>query len=188
MKDHTDRAEKSKSTINTKRHALSVRHKIYVRHDNVPGDLRLSIKLIKKCIADALRCEEVFVPCEISVLVVNNESMKELNKCFRGIDASTDVLSFPLQELIPGDFKIPFSGNVIDGDVVPPPLQLGDIVISAETVRDQAAEFGHTTERETAYLTIHSLLHLLGYDHIDEAEGKRQMRLREEAILINGNN
>ena len=178
--------------------ANKLRHKIYARHENVANDSRLSIKLIKRCICDALQLEGVNIPCEISVLIVDNEAIKELNSSFRGIDTPTDVLSFPLQEFSPGDFAAsPNSSQARESEgrtlnnadksagvnAGTPPLPLGDIVISAERLREQAIEFGHSLERETAYLTIHSVLHLLGYDHIDEAEEKRLMRSREKEIL-----
>ena len=209
--------------------ANKLRHKIYARHENVANDSRLSIKLIKRCICDALRLEGVNIPCEISVLIVDNEAIKELNSSFRGINTPTDVLSFPLQEFYPGDFAASFDSSQageVEGSALnnadkssgtstmnnanksievstagtdedskgklkkytavntgAPPLPLGDIVISAERLREQAIEVGHSLERETAYLTIHSVLHLLGYDHIDEAEEKKLMRSREKEIL-----
>ena len=135
---------------------------------------------IKKCILAALRCEGVSAPCEINVFVCGDETIRAINKSSREIDKATDVLSFPMFTLTPGappaswdKFEDPGTGLV----------PLGDMAISLERAAQQAKEFGHSTKREVGYLTIHSILHLLGYDHVDEGPMKRQMRAREEAIL-----
>ena len=135
---------------------------------------------IKKCILAALRCEGVRAPCEINVFVCGDETIRAINKSSREIDKATDVLSFPMFTLTPGappaswgEFEDPGTGLV----------PLGDMAISLERAAQQAKEFGHSTKREVGYLTIHSILHLLGYDHVDEGPMKRQMRAREEAIL-----
>ena len=135
---------------------------------------------IKKCILAALRCEGVSAPCEINVFVCGDETIRAINKSSREIDKATDVLSFPMFTLTPGappaswdEFEDPGTGLV----------PLGDMAISWERAAQQAKEFGHSTKREVGYLTIHSILHLLGYDHVDEGPMKRQMRAREEAIL-----
>ena len=141
---------------------------------------RLSIPLIKRCIRHTLRLEGVDIPCEVSVLITDDIGIREINREFRKIDRSTDVLSFPAQEILsPG--RIIHQHGSIDSETGL--LPLGDIVFSAERVGIQASENAQTRERETAYLTIHSVLHLLGYDHTDEAEGKRLMREREREIL-----
>ena len=135
--------------------------------------------IIKKCIHAVLDAEGVRVPCEINVLVTNDPGIHVINKTSRGIDRPTDVLSFPMFELEPGnppqdwsDYEDPDSGRV----------PLGDMCISIERAVAQAQEFGHSTRREIGYLTIHSMLHLLGYDHLDEGPMKQQMRGREECI------
>ena len=135
---------------------------------------------IKKCILAALRCEGVSAPCEINVFVCGDETIRAINKSSREIDKATDVLSFPMFTLTPGappaswdEFEDPGTGLV----------PLGDMAISLERAAQQAKEFGHSTKREVGYLTIHSILHLLGYDNVDEGPMKRQMRAREEAIL-----
>ena len=134
---------------------------------------------LKKCIEAALEAEGVRVPCEINVLVTDNQTIRAINKAYRNIDRETDVLSFPMFQFEPG--KLP-------GDLTPyldPEtglLPLGDMAISYEKAKTQAEEFGHTAKRELGYLTIHSVLHLLGYDHVDEGPMKKQMRAREEAI------
>ena len=135
--------------------------------------------IIKTCINETLKAERVSVPCEINVLVTNDEGIHIINKTSRDIDRPTDVLSFPMFQLEPGnpptdwvDYQDPATGLV----------PLGDMCISLERAETQAEEFGHSLRREVGYLTIHSMLHLLGYDHLDEGEMKKQMRGREEAI------
>ena len=114
---------------------------------------------------------------EVSILITDNDGIQQINKEYREIDAPTDVLSFPILEFDEDGVMIEESGDY-DGDM----LLLGDIVISLERAKAQAEEYGHSFEREIGFLTVHSMLHLLGYDHLDEAEQKAQMRQREEAI------
>lgn len=135
--------------------------------------------IIRKCISETLAAERISVPCEINVLVTDDAGIQLINKTSRDLDKPTDVLSFPMFQLEAGnppadwvDYQDPATGLV----------PLGDMCISLERAVAQAKEFGHTTRREIGYLTIHSMLHLLGYDHLDEGEQKRQMRSREEAI------
>ena len=135
--------------------------------------------IIKKCINVTLKAEGISVPCEINVLVTNDAGIHIINKESRDIDRPTDVLSFPMFQLEPGnpptdweDYRDPASGLV----------PLGDMCISLERAEAQAKEFGHSLRREVGYLTIHSMLHLLGYDHLDEGPMKAQMRGREEQI------
>ena len=134
---------------------------------------------IKTCINAVLKQEGVPVKCEINVLVTDDKGIQTINRTARNIDKPTDVLSFPMFELAPGELPgdwTPYQDP--DTGLVP----LGDMCISLERAVAQAQEFGHTTRREVGYLTIHSMLHLLGYDHLDEGPQKRQMRAREEAI------
>lgn len=134
---------------------------------------------IRKCIHTALRMENVNVPCEINVLVTNDDGIRIVNRTSRGIDRATDVLSFPMFDLTAGSPPEDWSPYMdIDSNMVP----LGDMCISLERAKAQSLEFGHSLRREVGYLTIHSVLHLLGYDHMDEGEMKRQMRSREETI------
>ena len=135
--------------------------------------------IIKTCINETLKAERISVPCEINVLVTNDAGIHIINKTSRDIDRPTDVLSFPMFQLEPGnpptdwvDFQDPATGLV----------PLGDMCISLERAEAQAKEFGHSLRREVGYLTIHSMLHLLGYDHLDEGPMKAQMRGREEQI------
>ena len=138
---------------------------------------------ISKCITAALAHQGVNTPCEINVLVTDDAGIQVVNRESRHMDKPTDVLSFPMFQLIAGepptdwtDFQDPETGLV----------PLGDMCISLERAIAQAKEFGHSTRREVGYLTIHSMLHLLGYDHLDEGPQKRQMRAREEAIASSG--
>ena len=157
-----------------------IRHRIYARHGGVKAGERLSISVIKRCVLEALRSEGVDMACEVSVLITDDRGICELNHEFRGVDEPTDVLSFPLYEFSPPGWGSPGAGGV---DPESGLLPLGEIVISAGRARRQAEELGNSLDEETAYLTIHSVLHLLGYDHVDEAEGKKRMRGREKAIL-----
>ena len=135
--------------------------------------------IIRRCINAALDAEGIAVPCEINVLVTDDAGIRIVNRESRNLDRPTDVLSFPMFQLEAGNPPQDWSGyQDPETGLVP----LGDMCISLERAIAQAREFGHSTRREVGYLTIHSVLHLLGYDHLDEGEQKRQMRAREEAI------
>ena len=135
--------------------------------------------IIQKCIETTLKEENVTAPCEINVLVTNDRGIHAINKASRGIDRPTDVLSFPMFELEAGNPPEDWDDYL---DMETGLCPLGDMCISLERAIAQAKEFGHSTRREVGYLTIHSMLHLLGYDHLDEGPQKAQMRSREEAI------
>lgn len=135
--------------------------------------------IITKCIETTLAAENINVPCEINVMVTNDKGIHAINLASRQIDRPTDVLSFPMFELEPGNPPEDWDDYLdFETDMCP----LGDMCISLERAMLQAKEYGHSVKREVGYLTIHSMLHLLGYDHLDEGEMKRQMRAREEAI------
>ena len=134
---------------------------------------------LKTCIEAALEAEGVSVPCEINVLVTDNQTIRAINKAYRNIDRETDVLSFPMFRFEPGKLPADLTEYL---DPETGLLPLGDMAISYEKAAAQAKEFGHSVKRELGYLTIHSILHLLGYDHLDEGPMKKQMRAREEAI------
>ena len=134
---------------------------------------------IKKCIVATLDAEGVDVPCEISVLVTDDNGIHEINLASRQIDKPTDVLSFPMFQFEPGVLPEDWEDYL---DVETGLCPLGDMCISLERASAQALEFCHSVKREVGYLTIHSMLHLLGYDHLDEGPMKKQMRSREEAI------
>ena len=135
--------------------------------------------LIRKVIRTALAAEGVDFPCEVDVRVTNDETIHQINREMRQVDRATDVLSFPMFDLTPGELPDP----EMDADPGTGLVPLGDMVISWEHVAAQAKEYGHSNRRELAYLVVHSVLHLLGYDHLDEGVEKARMRAREEAIL-----
>jgi probable rRNA maturation factor len=154
-------------------------HKIYVKNkapDRIP---RISAIMVRRVVKATLACEGVDAECEVSVLVTDDAGIRAFNRDFRGIDEATDVLSFPSFNFKPGAF------DASDGekDAATGLLPLGDIVLSAERINAQAAKIGQTPEREATYLVIHSVLHLLGYDHEDEGEGGELMREREREAL-----
>ena len=117
-------------------------------------------------------------PCEVDVLLTDDDGIHEINRELRQVDRPTDVLSFPEFELTPGQLPGPEDADPGTG-LIP----LGDMVLSMERVAAQAREYGHSKRRELSYLVTHSVLHLLGYDHLDEGPMKAQMRAREEAIM-----
>ena len=135
--------------------------------------------VISKCVEATLRAEGIEAACEINVLVTNDRGIHAINKASRNIDKPTDVLSFPMFQLEAGNPPQDWE-EYLDFETGMCPL--GDMCISLERAIAQAKEFGHSVKREVGYLTIHSMLHLLGYDHLDEGEQKAQMRAREEAI------
>ena len=134
----------------------------------IPTGLRM---LIRRCCHAVLELEKFEGPAEISVTFTDNEQIKKLNAQYRNIDAATDVLSLPMGEN--GEYDT----NMETGAKI-----LGDIVISVEKAVEQAEAFGHTLQREVAYLTAHSVLHLLGYDHVENME-KVRMREKEELVM-----
>ena len=136
-------------------------------------------RLVKSAVRAALKAEGVSEECVVNVMLTDDEGIRRVNREFRNVDRATDVLSFPFNELVPGAFdpegceRDPESGRLL----------LGDMMISLERCASQGEEFGHGFEREIRYLTVHSVLHLLGYDHVDEGEMKRRMRAREKEIM-----
>lgn len=133
---------------------------------------------IRTTIVTALEAQGVPLGCEISVMITDDEGIRAINRSMRGVDSPTDVLSFPMFDMPAG--SLPSIGwTDPDTGLLP----LGDMCISLERAVAQAEEFGHSVEREVCYLTVHSVLHLLGYDHMDEGPMKARMREREEAIL-----
>ena len=154
-------------------------HKINITYDILTIQQPLVSAIIRKCIETTLSMEGVSAPCEINVMVTNDKGIHTINLASRQIDRPTDVLSFPMFELEPGNPPADWT-EYLDPETELCPL--GDMCISLERAQLQAKEFGHSARREVGYLTIHSMLHLLGYDHLDEGPMKRQMRGREEAI------
>ncbi len=155
------------------------RVRINMKFDN-PGVLNVpATRNIRRCISAVLDAEGITAACEINVLITDDAGIRAINAEMRDIDRATDVLSFPMFELEPGNPPRDWTPYLDPGTRLCP---LGDMAISLERAKAQAREFGHSVRREVGYLTIHSMLHLLGYDHLDEGPMKRQMRAREEAI------
>lgn len=146
---------------------------------DVPGAANdANCALIRRTIRTALAAEGLVAPCEVDVLLTDDDGIHEINREMRQVDRPTDVLSFPEFELTPGQLPGPEDADPGTG-LIP----LGDMVLSMERVSAQAREYGHSKRRELSYLVTHSVLHLLGYDHLDEGPMKAQMRAREEAIM-----
>ena len=136
----------------------------------VPTGIRM---LIRRCCHAVLELEEFEGSAEVDVSLVDNPQIHEINLEQRGIDAPTDVLSFPLGE-----------NGVYDKNPATGAYMLGDIVISMERAKAQAEEYGHTLQREVGYLSVHSMLHLLGYDHVEGGLEAVRMREKEEAVML----
>ena len=134
-------------------------------------DFDIIRKKAEKTITEVLRVENISENVEVSLSIVDKETIHKLNKDYRNVDRETDVLSFPMDE----------EGFDNEGN---PLILLGDIVICLDVAEDQAADFGHSLEREIMYLICHSTLHLLGYDHIEE-DDKKVMRSKEKEVMKN---
>ena len=147
---------------------------IYFMNDtDTPITYKLK-RLVRRAVCESLEYEGFYNDAEVSVTFTDNEGIRALNSEYRGIDKETDVLSFPLTDF--------------EGSEEPPAdeaaISLGDIVVSLEKARTQAEEFGHSFQREVAFLCVHSMLHLLGYDHVDSDEDDAEMRRRQSEILV----
>ena len=151
-----------------------MKHTIYSTNDQNKIELTTSLRnIVKKAIVAALDYQEIDFPVEISLTFVDNEKIHELNKEYRGKDAPTDVLSFPMFE----------DGEIEYDDESDEPCAIGDIVISLEKAVEQAEEYGHSLEREASFLAVHSVLHLLGFDHEVSEEDDEYMKESAEEIL-----
>ena len=147
---------------------------IYFLNDQEIFEITYAQKiLVRRAIEATLEYESYKNNAEFSVTFTDNAKIQSINKDFRGIDKPTDVLSFPLTDYECSD--LPLAND--------PQGSLGDIVISLERAKEQADEFGHSFEREVAFLTVHSTLHLLGYDHVNNEEEELDMRNRQSEIL-----
>ena len=147
--------------------------KIYFENGQQKEEVTYGLKmLIRRAVKATLSYEEIEEDCEVSVTFSDNEGIREINRKFRNIDRATDVLSFPL-----------FDEDGMDAHVEELDCMLGDIVLSLERAREQANEFGHSFKREVAFLTVHSVLHLLGYDHELSDEDDADMRKRQTEIV-----
>lgn len=157
---------------------MAKRHYIPVTAD-VPGVSEGLKALIRRSVRTALTVEGADFGCEVDVSVTDDAGIRQINRDMRQVDSPTDVLSFPAFDLVPGELP-----GEEDADPATGLVPLGDMVISLERVRAQAKEYGHSNRRELAYLTVHSVLHLLGYDHLDEGPQKAVMRAREDAVMV----
>ena len=147
---------------------------VYITNDQDQYPVTQKLRgLVRRSVNAALKYEDFQRPCEVSVTFTDNEGIRAINAEYRGIDVPTDVLSFPLTDYEGVDFPVADE----------PESSLGDIVISLERASEQADEFGHSFEREVAFLTVHSMLHLLGYDHVNSDEEDAEMRRRQREIL-----
>ena len=156
-----------------------MKNKINISYQTFSLRAPLMAPHIRKCITTTLAAENINVPCEINVMLTDDVGIHGVNLAMREIDKATDVLSFPMFQLEPGNPPADWEEyQDPETHLVP----LGDMCISLERATAQANEYGHSVKREVGYLTIHSVLHLLGYDHLDEGPMKKQMRGREEFI------
>ena len=147
---------------------------IYFTNEQDKKAITYSLKiLVRRAVEATLRYEGFANEAEVSVTFTDDEGIRRINAQFRNIDKPTDVLSFPLTDFEGGEEP------PVDGDEI----ALGDIVISLERAEAQAEEYGHPFEREVAFLCVHSMLHLLGYDHVDNEEDEADMRRRQTEIL-----
>jgi probable rRNA maturation factor len=135
-------------------------------------------KLLLDTVNSALAQECFDMPAEVSILLVDDEKIREINKEYRDIDKSTDVLSFPIVDMHEGEI-LSDEGDIDMDDNM---LLLGDIIISMETAVKQAAEYGHSLERELAFLTCHGVFHLIGYDHMNSEDEKKMMGKQEKLL------
>ena len=148
---------------------------IYFTNEQTKCPLTYKLKMLtRRAVETVIEHEQYNNACEVSITYTDNEQIHELNLQYRGVDRPTDVLSFPMMD---------FSGESEEPVADEPVVSLGDIVISLEKAAEQANEYGHSFEREVAFLTVHSMLHLLGYDHETSEEDERDMRARQRAVM-----
>lgn len=158
--------------MKTNKSSKKIKLKLYFKNEQVAEKVSVMLRrLIKNAIKTTLEFENFYGECEVSVTFTDNEGIRVLNSEYRGIDSATDVLSFPLND---------FSSDEFEEDEE---IALGDIVLSLEKAREQADTYGHSFEREVAFLCVHSTLHLLGYDHETGEEDENDMRYRQREIM-----
>lgn len=138
-------------------------------------------KLVNMVVEQVLRTENIKISCEVDITLVDDKKIREINNEYRNVDSSTDVLSFPILEGSEGNIKPEVGDFDTDGNAI-----LGDIVISMETARKQANEYGHSFERELAFLVTHGMLHLLGFDHEEKEEEKKMLEEQEKILTLAG--
>ena len=147
---------------------------LYFTNDQETVSVTYGLKrLLRRAVVETLAYEGFHNPCQVSLTFTDNEGIRMLNRDYRQIDRETDVLSFPLTD---------FEGSE-EPPADEPQVMLGDIVLSLEKAQSQAEEYGHSFEREAAFLCVHSMLHLLGYDHVNSEEEDLEMRRRQREIL-----
>ena len=158
--------------MKTNKGSKKIKLKLYFKNEQAAEKVSVMLRrLIRNAIKATLEFEDFYGECEVSVTFTDNEGIRVLNKDYRGIDSTTDVLSFPLND---------FSSDEFEEDEE---IALGDIVLSLEKAREQAYTYGHSFEREVAFLCVHSTLHLLGYDHETGEEDENDMRYRQREIM-----
>lgn len=158
--------------MKTNKGSKKIKLKLYFKNEQAAEKVSVMLRrLIRNAIKATLEFEDFYGECEVSVTFTDNEGIRVLNKDYRGIDSATDVLSFPLND---------FSSDEFEEDEE---IALGDIVLSLEKAREQAYTYGHSFEREVAFLCVHSTLHLLGYDHEIGEEDENDMRYRQREIM-----
>lgn len=139
--------------------------------------------IIEKAVKAALDFEKVEQKCDVCIIITDDENIHELNREHRAVDRPTDVLSFPMMELVPGEKMVVNPLELDESGAV----MLGDIVISIDRAKAQAEEYGHSEERELCFLTVHGMLHLLGYDHeLGEEEEKLHFSHQEKILEAMG--
>ena len=156
-----------------------MRYRIVISEEKENIAPRGFAKAIKKAMKTALKAEGVRAKCEVNVLITDNEGIHRINREFRDVDRPTDVLSFPMFEFEAENFD----ADMAMADPETGRIVLGDMAVSVDKIQEQAKEYGNSDLYELSYLTVHSCLHLLGYDHLDEGEQKKQMRRREKEIM-----
>ena len=158
--------------MKTNKGSKKIKLKLYFKNEQTAEKVSVMLRrLIRNAIKATLEFEDFYGECEVSVTFTDNEGIRVLNNEYRGIDSATDVLSFPLND---------FSSDEFEEDEE---IALGDIVLSLEKAREQAYTYGHSFEREVAFLCVHSTLHLLGYDHETGEENENDMRYRQREIM-----
>lgn len=143
------------------------------------------LELMKELIIAAAKRLDLGENFEVSVTIVDDKKIQEINREYRFIDKATDVISFAIEDNDEEDFAVFFDSEFMEEEVQIPRL-LGDLFISIDKAEDQAEAFGHSLERELGFLTVHGFLHLNGYDHQTEAEEKEMFSLQEEILEENG--
>ena len=154
-------------------------HRIEIRRDKRALGYPQAARLLRHAVRKALDAQGVTEQCQISVLFTDDAGIRRINRELRHLDAATDVLSFPMSQQREGQFDPALCPRDWESGA----LALGDMVLSLERCASQGMRYGHGFARELSYLTVHSVLHLLGYDHLDEGPRKRAMREREKAVM-----